>query len=186
MTPDPPVKWEGVRALRFPPAPPALPVLQDRSRCDSMSARPPSARTNLAGVINTGRVTAVSIAAYDYILTLPAEYRFYKAFYHNHFRLSTNLVLFVLIRYISILTIALGCIGFWGTFTPEACRRYYLLPTLARVVQSMVSQAILGLRAYGISRKNSTVGIVLLSSYILATAVSTGIIPVWPTPQAPA
>ncbi|KAH9067747.1 hypothetical protein EDB87DRAFT_29492 [Lactarius vividus] len=119
-------------------------------------------------VANDTRIAAVAISAYEYILTLPAEYRIYRAFYRNNYRLSTNLVLFVLIRYVSILVLVLGAIGYWSTFSPDSCRRFYLLPVAARVIQSMVSQAILGLRTYCIARKNSTVGIVLLSGYIIA------------------
>ncbi|KAI9465166.1 hypothetical protein BJY52DRAFT_667974 [Lactarius psammicola] len=136
-----------------------------------MQVRAPIPTTGTAEVANDTRIAAVAISAYDYILTLPAEYRLYRAFYRNNCRLNTNLVLFVLIRYVSILVLVLGSVGFWTTFSPEACRRFYLLPISARVVQIMISQAILGLRTYGISRKNSTVGIVLVSSFIFASVV---------------
>ncbi|KAF8271047.1 hypothetical protein EI94DRAFT_631705 [Lactarius quietus] len=62
-------------------------------------------------------------------------------------------------------------VGFWSTFTLESCHSFYLVPISSRVIQYMVSQAILGLRTYGISGKNRTVCIVLLSSYVFAAAV---------------
>ncbi|KAI9441513.1 hypothetical protein H4582DRAFT_1391244 [Lactarius indigo] len=133
-----------------------------------MQVRAAPITSTSAEVANNTRIAALAVSAYDYILTLPAEYRFYRAFYRNNYRLNTNLVLFVLIRYVSIFVIVLGAIGYWSTFSPDSCRGFYLLPVSARVIQSMVSQAILGLRTYCISRKNSTVGIVLLSSYIIA------------------
>ncbi|KAH9072786.1 hypothetical protein EDB83DRAFT_129781 [Lactarius deliciosus] len=136
-----------------------------------MQVRAPSITSGSLEAANDTLVAALSISVYDYVLTLPAEYRFYRAFYRNNYRLSTNLVLFVLIRYVSILVLVLGAIGYWSTFSPDSCRRFYLLPISARVIQSMVSQAILGWRTYCISRKNSSVGIVLLSNYIIAAVV---------------
>ncbi|KAI9441514.1 hypothetical protein H4582DRAFT_1390444 [Lactarius indigo] len=128
--------------------------------------------SNAALVANNIRISAISVTAYEYLLTLPAEYRFYRAFYRNNYRLSTSLVLFVLIRYIGLITGALGNWEFFSqNFTPESCRRLFLLPTIFRMFLSMVSQAIVGLRAYTISRKNQKVGIVLLSSYIFTSAV---------------
>ncbi|KAH9067746.1 hypothetical protein EDB87DRAFT_1573309 [Lactarius vividus] len=128
--------------------------------------------SNVALVANNIRISAISVTAYEYILTLPAEYRFYRAFYRNKFRLTTSLVLFVLIRYISIITTALGSWEFFShNFTTEYCHRVFLLPTIFRMFLSMVSQAIVGLRAYTISHKNQKVGIVLLSSYIFTSAV---------------
>ncbi|KAH8990703.1 hypothetical protein EDB86DRAFT_2938922 [Lactarius hatsudake] len=118
------------------------------------------------------RIAALAVAGYDYFLTLPAEWRFYRAFYRSNFRLNTSLLLFVLIRYTSILTGALGSWAYFShSFTPESCRKFFLLPALLRVPQCMVSQAILGLRAYTISRKNRTVGIVLFCGFIFASAV---------------
>ncbi|KAH8985085.1 hypothetical protein EDB92DRAFT_1884153 [Lactarius akahatsu] len=130
------------------------------------------AMSNAALAAYNTRLAALAVAGYDYFLTLPAEWRFYRAFYRSNFRLNTSLVLFVLIRYTSILA---GTLGTWAYlshgFTPESCRKFFLVPTLIRVLQCMISQAILGLRAYAISRKNRTVAIVLFSCFIFASAV---------------
>ncbi|KAI9455676.1 hypothetical protein BJY52DRAFT_1151533 [Lactarius psammicola] len=121
--------------------------------------------SNAALAANDIRIASLAIAGYDYILTLPAEWRFYKAFYRSNFRFkclinatltsenatnylcSASLVLFVLIRYTSVLAGSLGSWTFLSHgFTPESCHRFYLLPTLLRIPQCMISQAILGLR----------------------------------------
>ncbi|KAH9042783.1 hypothetical protein EDB85DRAFT_1916941 [Lactarius pseudohatsudake] len=113
--------------------PPVKRARKHHSRCDIMQVRAPPFTSGSVEVANDTLVAAVSISVYDYVLTLPAEYRFYRAFYRNNYRLSTNLVLFVLIRYVSILVLVLGAIGFWSTFSPDSCRRFYLLPISARV-----------------------------------------------------
>ncbi|KAN0130704.1 hypothetical protein V8E53_011379 [Lactarius tabidus] len=128
--------------------------------------------TNAAVVANNIRIASMSVIIYEYILTIPSEYRFYRAFYRNNFRMTTSLVLFVLNRYTNIIGPALGNWQFFShSFTAESCHRLFVLPTVFRVFLGMVSQMIIGLRAYTISRKNRTVGIVLLSAYTFTTAV---------------
>ncbi|KAN0130715.1 hypothetical protein V8E53_011390 [Lactarius tabidus] len=128
--------------------------------------------TNAAVVSNNIRIAAISVTIYEYILTLPSEYRFYRAFYRNNFRMTASLVLFVVNRYTNIISGALGSWEFYSHgFTAESCHRLFLLSTVFRVFLGMVSQIIIGLRAYTISRKNRTVGIVLLSAYIFTTTV---------------
>ncbi|KAI9465167.1 hypothetical protein BJY52DRAFT_1245467 [Lactarius psammicola] len=151
---------------------PALPLLQRSSRCDSMSVLATVVSSNTALVANNVRISATTITAYEYFLTLPAEYRFYRAFYRNNFRLNTSLVLFVLVRYTAIITTILGGWEFYShNFTRESCRRVFLLPSIFRMFLSMESQAIVGLRAYTISRRNRNVGIVLVSGYVFTIAV---------------
>jgi len=128
--------------------------------------------TNAAVVANNVRIASLSVTLYELVITLPAEYRFYRAFYRNNFRLSPALILFVLNRYTSIIVSSLGSWQFYAhSFTAESCHRLFLVPTVFRVFLSMVSQTIIGLRAYSISRKNTTVGIVLLCAFIFTTAV---------------
>ncbi|KAH9029740.1 hypothetical protein EDB83DRAFT_1854896 [Lactarius deliciosus] len=128
--------------------------------------------SNIALAAYNTRLAALAVGSYDYFLTLPAEWRFYRTFYRSNFRFNTSLVLFVLIRYTSILAGTLGTYAYLShSFTPESCRKFFIVPTLFRVLQCMISQAILGMRAYAISRKNRTVAIVLFSSFIFASAV---------------
>ncbi|KAF9235787.1 hypothetical protein BU15DRAFT_33707, partial [Melanogaster broomeanus] len=92
------------------------------------------------------RVAALSIAAYHYILTLPAEWRFYRSQSHIC-HLSLACILFILIRYISIVVLVISNYGVFSTsFTVESCEHYYLLAPVFKVLQTMVSQVILGVR----------------------------------------
>ncbi|KAH9056805.1 hypothetical protein EDB87DRAFT_1160480 [Lactarius vividus] len=110
------------------------------------------------------RLASLTMAAYDYLITLPAEYRLYK----SPNRRSLGFILFVLIRYTSMIVLVVSNVGFfYHGFTPKACEYYRLAAPALKVVQIMVSQAILGIRAYGISQRNPWVGGTLLSTYVL-------------------
>ncbi|KAL1943804.1 hypothetical protein VTO73DRAFT_3622 [Trametes versicolor] len=131
------------------------------------------------------RVVSLSIALYEsgpslayhpstrahrvfpsYILTLPAEWRFYRS--QRSWRLSLGCLLFIAIRfallalsrahtsligahppahrYSSIAVITLSNVGYFGNFfTPASCARYFIIPPVFKVVQTMVSQLILGI-----------------------------------------
>lgn len=105
------------------------------------------------------RIASVSIAAYEYVListtvgsmaneasasyllTLPAEWRFYKS--QKSWRVSTGCILFVLIRcarpyssyslgssvmshrYISIVVLVINTVGYFAWFSPATCARYF-------------------------------------------------------------
>ncbi|KAI0249576.1 hypothetical protein BJV78DRAFT_652999 [Lactifluus subvellereus] len=113
------------------------------------------------------RVVSISIAAYDYILTLPAEYRLYK----SSDRRSLSLVLFVLIRYISMTAIIATNVGFfYHGFTPKSCSHFYDVAPAFKAIQMMVSQAILGMRTYNIAQRNVWVARTVVSTYIIAVA----------------
>ncbi|KAH9003855.1 hypothetical protein EDB86DRAFT_2890444 [Lactarius hatsudake] len=116
---------------------------------------------------NNLRIASLTMAAYDYLITLPAEYRLYK----SSNRRSLGFVLFVLIRYTSIIVLVVSNVGFfYHGFTPKACEHYHLAAPALKVVQMMVSQAILAIRTYGISQGNLWVARTLLSTYILGAA----------------
>ncbi|KAH9006034.1 hypothetical protein EDB83DRAFT_2424138 [Lactarius deliciosus] len=117
---------------------------------------------------NDLRIVSMTIAAYDYLATLPAEYQFYK----SSNRTSSGLVLFVLIRYTSIIVLVVSNVGFFHHgFTPNTCSYFHLAAPALKVVQIMVSQAILAIRAYNISQRKRWVGRALLLVYIMATGV---------------
>ncbi|KAF8259685.1 hypothetical protein EI94DRAFT_998546 [Lactarius quietus] len=108
----------------------------------------------------------MTIAAYDYLVTFPATYRLYK----SSNRQSSGLVLFVLIRYTSIIVLVLSNVGFfYRGFTPNSCDHYHLVVPAFKAVQLMASQAILAIRTYNISQRRRWVGRTLLSAYITAT-----------------
>jgi len=116
---------------------------------------------------NNLRVASLTMAAYDYLITIPAEYRLYK----SSNRRSLGFILFVLIRYTSIIVLVVSNVGFfYHGFTPQTCEHYHLAAPALKVVQMMVSQAILGIRTYGIAQSNPWVKRTLISTYILGAA----------------
>ncbi|KAJ8589110.1 hypothetical protein M405DRAFT_881769 [Rhizopogon salebrosus TDB-379] len=117
------------------------------------------------------RIASISIAIYDFILTLPAEYRFYRR-QSSIFRLQLNCVLFILIRYVSILVMVVSNYGALSTsFTQETCQHYYVMAPIFKVVQTMISQVILGVRTFNITLNNRRVGIALVALYFVSISL---------------
>ncbi|KAG2121731.1 hypothetical protein DEU56DRAFT_904593, partial [Suillus clintonianus] len=116
------------------------------------------------------RIASVSIAIYDYILTLPAEWRFYRN-QSSFFHMSLACALFILIRYGSILVILFSNYGYFSAaFTLQTCQQYYLLAPVFKAIQTMISQVILGVRTFNIARRDRRIGIALLLLYLFSTA----------------
>ncbi|KAG2102874.1 uncharacterized protein F5147DRAFT_287694 [Suillus discolor] len=116
------------------------------------------------------RVASISVAFYDYVLTLPAEWRFYRS-QSSIFHLSLACTLFILIRYISIMAIVTSNYGFFSTaYTLQTCQQYYLVAPAFKAIQTMISQAILGIRTFNIARRDRRIGIILLLLYLLSTS----------------
>lgn len=108
------------------------------------------------------RVASMSIGSYDYILTLPAEWRLYRR-QSSIFHLSLSCVLFILIRYVSIVTIVTSNYGFFSTtFTYQACQKYHSVPPIFQAIQTMISQVIFGVRTFNIAKRDRRIGIALL------------------------
>ncbi|KAG1850796.1 hypothetical protein DFJ58DRAFT_746359 [Suillus subalutaceus] len=117
------------------------------------------------------RIASISIAFYDYILTLPAEWRFYRS-QSSIFHMSLSCVLLILIRYVSIVTIVTSNYGYFSShFTQQACQQYYLVAPIFKVVQTMISQAILGVRTFNVARRDRRIGIALLLIYFFLVLV---------------
>jgi len=60
---------------------------------------------------------------------------------------------------------------FYHGFTPQTCEHFHLAAPALKVVQMMVSQAILGIRTYGIAQSNPWVKRTLLSTFILGAGL---------------
>ncbi|KAA1473047.1 hypothetical protein DENSPDRAFT_881736 [Dentipellis sp. KUC8613] len=134
-----------------------------------LRARADSLRTTTTA--NNLRIASLSIALYDYVHTLPAEWRYYRN-QPKPFRLSTGLVLFVLIRYVSIVVLVVSNVGFFShSFTQASCHRFYMAAPVLKVIQTMVSQAILGFRAWNISRRSRLVGLGILGGGLVITGL---------------
>jgi len=112
------------------------------------------------------RVGAYAIAFFDYLQTLPAEYRLY-ARQKGPLRLSVACILFILVRYIGLLSIIVGNTGFfYHGFSKAACNRYFWLTPVFKLLLYMVSQAILAIRTYAVSRKSPLVLRMLIVFYV--------------------
>jgi hypothetical protein len=98
---------------------------------------------------------------------------------------STGCILFILIRcaltselvdaislrnsYVSIVVLIISNYGVFATsFTAESCQHYYLLAPVFKNLQTMISQAILGVRTFNIARRDRRVGIVVMVSFFVA------------------
>ncbi|KAG1782970.1 hypothetical protein EV702DRAFT_235026 [Suillus placidus] len=116
------------------------------------------------------RIASISIATYDYILTLPAEWRFYRS-QSSIFHISLACALFVLIRYVSIMAMVASNYGYFSTtYTQQTCQRYYLVAPILKAMQTMISQVVLGVRTFNITRRDRQIGIILSLLYFLSTS----------------
>ncbi|KAI0252205.1 hypothetical protein BJV78DRAFT_380092 [Lactifluus subvellereus] len=110
------------------------------------------------------RVVSIAVAISEYFYTLPSEYRLYI----SADRRKLGLTLFILIRYSSVILMVISNMGyFYDHFSPKSCGHYYYVAPVFKVIQLMVSQAILGLRTYCISIRNIWVGRIILSTYVI-------------------
>ncbi|KAG2051793.1 hypothetical protein BDR06DRAFT_997969 [Suillus hirtellus] len=83
----------------------------------------------------------------SYILTLPAEWRFYQS-ESSFFHLS----------YVSIVTVVVSNYGFFSTtFTQQTCQKYYLLAPIFK-----------GVRTFNIARRDRRIGTALLLLYLFS------------------
>ncbi|KAH9978175.1 hypothetical protein BGW80DRAFT_798210 [Lactifluus volemus] len=126
-------------------------------------ATPISPSQSSINVATYVRIVAMSIAGYDYLITLPFEYQLYKLTR----RVSSGLILFILIRYLSVVLVITSNVGFfYPHFTPQSCANYLYVNPVLRETQMMVSQAILGILTYGISLRNVWVGRTISLAYL--------------------
>lgn len=117
------------------------------------------------------RIASISIALYDYVITLPAEWRFYRS-QPSIFHLSIACILFILIRYVSIVVMLLSNYGYFATnITPEICQHYFILAPIFKVLQTMVSQVIIGFRTWNIARRNRRIGLTLVLLFLTAVTL---------------
>ncbi|KAJ7466203.1 hypothetical protein B0H11DRAFT_59890 [Mycena galericulata] len=113
------------------------------------------------------RVAGYAVGFFDYLQTLPAEYRLYSK-QKGPLKLSVACILFILVRYLGLISIIVANMGFfYHGFSKEACDRYFWLTPVLKLILYMVSQAILGMRTYAV-RKSSLVLRILVALFILA------------------
>ncbi|KAF8493316.1 hypothetical protein JB92DRAFT_2999965 [Gautieria morchelliformis] len=99
------------------------------------------------------RVAAMAIALYDALWTIPAEISLYREQISLR-RMTRACILFIILRYASILVIVVSNVGFFGEiFTVSACHKYYLVAPAFKGVQLTVSQIIMAIRTVAIARQ---------------------------------
>lgn len=117
------------------------------------------------------RVASLAIAAYDFLLTSTAALRIYKTQSRSR-KLNWSTVLFFLLQVTSIGALTVSNIGFFSSkFTPRSCRRFYMLAPLFKTFQAAVSQAVLALRAWNLSRRQYSWGYAIGVLYIASITI---------------
>ncbi|KAJ7018700.1 hypothetical protein C8F04DRAFT_1404750 [Mycena alexandri] len=116
------------------------------------------------------RIAAYTVVLFDYLQTLPAEYRFY-ARQKGFFKISTACILFIMVRYLGILTLSVGVVGFfYHGFSAEACSHFFWAVPIFKLFLYLASQAILTLRTYAVSRKSPVILRLLLILFLVCAA----------------
>ncbi|KAF8183326.1 hypothetical protein K438DRAFT_1975188 [Mycena galopus ATCC 62051] len=117
------------------------------------------------------RVAAYGIALFDYLQSLPAEYRLY-AKQKGPFKLSVACILFILVRYLGIAALVSGGVGFfYHGFSPESCDKFYWLAPVFKLFLYLASQAILALRTYAVSRKSPMILHTLIILFLVCALI---------------
>jgi len=111
------------------------------------------------------RIAMMAIAIYDYIITIPAEYRFYRS-QRRSGRITLSCILFILIRYTSVTLMVVAGVIWFGDLDMGACDDWYILPPVFKAFQAMISQFILGIRTYNLSQRSRWIGGTLLLLYV--------------------
>jgi len=118
------------------------------------------------------RITSTSVATYDYLITIPVEWRIYRSQGSSRYGWSVSKVLFIQIRYLSALLLTVSDLGYFHHgFSSATCNRYYMAAPVLKVIQIMISQIIIGYRAWAITRRSRELGIFLLGFGIIVTAI---------------
>ncbi|KAF8177573.1 hypothetical protein K438DRAFT_1770022 [Mycena galopus ATCC 62051] len=113
------------------------------------------------------RVAAYAIAFFDYVQTLPAEYRLYSK-QKGPLNLSVACILFILVRYVGLATLIISNTGFfYHGFTAANCAHYFWLVPIFKFLLYSFSQAILAIRTYAVSRKSPIVFRVLVILFVV-------------------
>ncbi|KAJ7756058.1 hypothetical protein DFH07DRAFT_940742 [Mycena maculata] len=117
------------------------------------------------------RVAAYTVALFDYLQSLPAEYRLY-AKQKGPLNLSVACILFILVRYLGVTSLIIGGIGFfYHGFSEEACNKYHWLAPVFKLFLYLASQTILAVRTYAVSRKSTMVLYILIVLSVVCTVV---------------
>ncbi|KAK7018156.1 hypothetical protein R3P38DRAFT_2539156 [Favolaschia claudopus] len=116
------------------------------------------------------RVAAYAIALFDFMQTIPVEYRLY-AKQKGIFNMTIACNLFILVRILGVTALLIGAFGFFHHgFTTAQCNQFFWLFPIFKLFLYIVSQVILSLRTYAVSRKSSVVLYILLGLFLISGA----------------
>ncbi|KAL5634084.1 hypothetical protein ACGC1H_006050 [Rhizoctonia solani] len=120
------------------------------------------APTNIGDPLTSNlRVATFSIAAFDFIQTIPGEIKLYRRQIAQG-RMSLVCFLFIVVRYVSVASLVLNGVGFYSSsFDAESCRKFRLAAPVTKMVAGLASQGLIFMRTWAISRKSRFVLIVL-------------------------
>ncbi|KAF7338977.1 hypothetical protein MVEN_01973900 [Mycena venus] len=120
------------------------------------------------------RVSAASIYFFDYLMTLPSEYRIYKR-QKNIWRPTAGCVLFILNRYVTLVSIIMATAFFFGTdWTKKTC-----VPAIAgafRALSASIVSVIFMWRTWVIWHKRRPILYFLMLVFIPTTVFTWGFI----------
>ncbi|KAH0582494.1 hypothetical protein H2248_010437 [Termitomyces sp. 'cryptogamus'] len=106
---------------------------------------------------NYMKIASASIYAFDYIQTVPAEYRLYRK-QKGIFRLSFPCWLLIFVRYLGMVAIILSLVGgFSKNFTKNSCHQFYLAVPMFKVLAAVASHGVFIFRTYAICGRNRTI-----------------------------
>ncbi|KAF9784374.1 hypothetical protein BJ322DRAFT_845521 [Thelephora terrestris] len=118
------------------------------------------------------RIASISVAGYDYLFTLPVEIRVYTSIKRLKFGWTPSVVMFILLRYVSIILLVISNFGwFYHGFSADACSKYHLVAPVFKVIQIIISQAIIGYRTWNISQRSRDMGVFLLAFGLIIAAL---------------
>ncbi|CAE6527123.1 unnamed protein product [Rhizoctonia solani] len=126
------------------------------------------APTNIGDPLTSNlRVATFSIAAFDFLQTIPGEIKLYRKQIAQG-RMSIVCFLFIVVRYVSIVSLVLNGIGFYATsFDMESCRKFRLAAPVTKMFAGIASQGLIFMRTWAISRKSRPVLITLSTLCII-------------------
>ncbi|KZV66712.1 hypothetical protein PENSPDRAFT_636617 [Peniophora sp. CONT] len=117
------------------------------------------------------RMAMIGIACYDYIRTIPDEIAIYRDCWQKRKErriiFPHNVILFVLIRYVSGATIAYYNATYFLGLSEEMCVRTHRIPITLKLLQTIVSQIIIGLRTYTLARYSKRVKYFMLAIFFV-------------------
>ncbi|KAJ7908908.1 hypothetical protein B0H13DRAFT_2015797, partial [Mycena leptocephala] len=120
------------------------------------------------------RAAAVSIYSFDYVMTLPSEYRIYKR-QKKIWNPSAACVLFVLSRYVTLVSIVMATAFFFGTtWTDKTC-----VPAVGgalRALSASIVSIIFMWRAWAIWHKSRRILYFLMLAFIPTTVFTWGFV----------